>query len=260
MNIFNNYAKYYDLFYHDKNYIAEASYVDKLIQSYLPGAASILDLGCGTGGHAYPMASLGYNVCGVDLSDKNIKIAQNKQNTRQNQCKTSVNPCFQTGDIRTIRLGEKYDAIISLFHVMSYQTSNEDIISTLHTVKSHLKPNGIFCFDFWYGPGVLNDPPKIAVKRIENDTFKVTRIAEPFIHANKNTVDVKYTFLVYFKDKKNFNEIIENHPMRYFFLPEMEMYLEIAKLKPLCLYAWMTMEKPDFKNWSAFLITSSIER
>ncbi|MBF0231896.1 MAG: class I SAM-dependent methyltransferase [Desulfamplus sp.] len=263
-NIFNNYADYYDLFYQDKDYVAEAAYVDKLIQSHSPGAVSILDLGCGTGGHAYPMASMGYKVSGVDLSEKNIKIAQNKQNNKNNsqtqQKKSLLNPHFHTGDIRTIRLGEKYDAIISLFHVMSYQTSHEDIISTLHTVKKHLKPNGIFCFDFWYGPGVLSDPPKIAVKQVENNELKATRIAEPSIHANKNTVDVNYSFFISLKDKKIFNEINENHSMRYFFMPEMKMYLDIAKLKPLCFYAWMTMEEPDIKTWSAFLITRSESR
>ena len=43
---------------------------------------------------------------------------------------------------------KKYDVVISLFHVMSYQNNNEKILKAFSTAKKHLKANGIFIFDF----------------------------------------------------------------------------------------------------------------
>ena len=50
------------------------------------------------------------------------------------------------------------------------------------TAAKHLKPNGVFIFDFWYGPGVLTDPPVVRLKRLENEEIEVLRIAEPVMH------------------------------------------------------------------------------
>ena len=62
MNSFGLYSDYYDLLYAEKDYDHEVQYVDGLIRQYLPNAASILDLGCGTGLHAVALASQGYSV------------------------------------------------------------------------------------------------------------------------------------------------------------------------------------------------------
>jgi len=59
MKVFENYARYYDLLYHDKDYNAEAKFVHQLLQIHAPETRSILELGCGTGSHAVLLAELG---------------------------------------------------------------------------------------------------------------------------------------------------------------------------------------------------------
>jgi hypothetical protein len=49
--------------------------------------------------------------------------------------------------------------VFSLFHVMSYQTSNKDLQDAFETAKINLKPGEIFIFDCWYGSSVLTDRP-----------------------------------------------------------------------------------------------------
>ena len=46
---FNRYAEYYDLIYHNKNYIKEADFIDMIIRKNNLTSKSICDLGCGTG-------------------------------------------------------------------------------------------------------------------------------------------------------------------------------------------------------------------
>jgi predicted TPR repeat methyltransferase len=76
MKSFRNYSQYYDLFYQDKDYDAEAGFVDKIIKKHLPKARTILEFGCGTGLHASKLAAKGYQVHGVDSSDQMLKKAQ----------------------------------------------------------------------------------------------------------------------------------------------------------------------------------------
>ena len=47
---------------------------------------------------------------------------------------------FTTGDIREVRLNKHFDAVIALFHVISYQTTNEDVTAAFETARHHLNP------------------------------------------------------------------------------------------------------------------------
>src|ERR1051325_10396521 len=76
---------------------------------------------------------------------------------------------FVKGDARNVRLGRRFGAVISLFHVMSYQTTNEDLSASFITAREHLERGGIFLFDCWYGPGVLTDRPSVTVKHLSDN-------------------------------------------------------------------------------------------
>src|SRR5271170_5275866 len=54
---------YYDLFYRDKDYEAEAKYVSKFLKG-----STVLDLGCGTGRHGHALIDLGYEVFGTEAN------------------------------------------------------------------------------------------------------------------------------------------------------------------------------------------------
>ena len=137
---------------------------------------------------------------------------------------------------------------------MSYQTTSEDFFLALQTAKVHLAPDGIFVFDFWYGPAVLTDRPAVRVKKLEDDQIQVIRLAEPIMHANKNLVDVNYT--VWIKDKSSLQteEIQETHNMRYWFLPEIEYLIKETGFEILNDGEWMTGKQPGFDTWGVYIV------
>ena len=135
-NIYTSYPKYYNLLYADKNYKSEVEYVNSLIKQYSTDCKSILDLGCGTGKHDFLFAEKGYKVTGVDISKKMIAIAN------ENKSKSKYDINFHVADIRNFKLKKKFDIVISLFHVASYQTSNLDIIKYINTAYKHLEGGG----------------------------------------------------------------------------------------------------------------------
>lgn len=180
MNQFGDlYSQYYDLLYSDKDYISEVKYVDSLIKANGKNTKTLLDMGCGTGKHAELFCDMGYEVHGIDLSKGMLKIAENRRKNKGDSLS------FSQSNIQNLSLNKKFDVVISLFHVMSYQNSNSELIKAFEVAKNHLNNDGIFVFDFWYGPAVLTDLPTTRVKRLENENIKVTRIAEPVIYAKK---------------------------------------------------------------------------
>ena len=73
------YAEQYDTLYGEKNYESECDLLQKAFKQWGDNNIhAILDLGCGTGNHAIPLARRGYKVTGVDLSANMLEKAQQK--------------------------------------------------------------------------------------------------------------------------------------------------------------------------------------
>ncbi len=248
MPVFGAYSRYYNLLYKDKDYAGETDYVLRLIEKHHPGTGSILDLGCGTGKHDLLLAQKGYDVTGVDRSEEMLAEA------RANAQARSSRATFLQGDVRTVKLDKTFDAVISLFHVMSYQATNEDLAAAFATVRAHLKSGGLFIFDCWYGPAVLTDRPSERVKRLEDESISVARTAKPVMHPNENLVDVNYRVVIQDKTSGNVEEINETHRMRYLFKPEVEVLLRAQGLTMIHCEEWMTGKAPGFDTWSACFV------
>lgn len=194
METFQDYAYYYNAFYKDKDYAKEARQIDEILKKYGKNIHSVINYGCGTGKHDIELSRIGYSCTGIDLSETMIEVA--KQNSKNEEKKID----FSVADIRKFEPEKKYDAVISLFHVMSYQNSNEDIRAAFQSARKALERDKLFLFDLWYGPGVLTDPPVVRVKEVEDDQYRLIRIARPVMYDERNIVDVNYEVLII--DKK----------------------------------------------------------
>jgi SAM-dependent methyltransferase len=244
-NIFNAYAEYYDLLYYDKNYTIESKYINDILKNQsISNNSSILELGCGTGNHAVELQKYGYKIHGIDLSLDMITIANSKSGIINNN-----NIFLEVGDIRNISLNKKFEVILALFHVVSYVNNNDDLI---------LDNEGVLIFDCWYGPGVLSDMPRVKVKNIKNEKIEMFRIAEPHFNENNNIVDVNYTILVKNLFNNEYTEFKEKHSMRYFFLPELEIILDIAGLQIIKQMEWITNSKTGFDTFTSTFVIKKI--
>lgn len=248
---FKAYSKYYDLIYTGKDYSAEATYIDTLIKRHAPATKHILELGCGTGAHAEYLAHMGYHVRGIDMSEDMIERAQGRLAKLPGDLAKRLS--FSVSDIRSARLEKTYDITIALFHVMSYQNKNRDLMKVLQTAHDHLNNNGLFLFDYWYGPAVLTELPETRVKHFENDAIHVTRIAEPEIHFNRNVVDVNYLIMTKDKHSDAIKEVTEKHAMRYLFLPEIEQFSGPRFIVERH-YEWLKDSAPNHRSWTALTV------
>lgn len=246
-SVFNAYSRYYDLLYQDKDYAGEASYIQDLLCRHGIKKGDLLEFGSGTGKHGRLLAAQGYTVHGIERSADMVAQAD-------------IAPGFtcQQGDICDVELGRRYDAVLSLFHVISYQVSNAQLQAVFKNAANHLKQNGLFTFDFWYTPAVYAQQPSVRVKRMEDDQVEITRIAEPEIYTNENRVDVNYTIYARNKADGSVQTLQEKHPMRHLSLPEIDLLAQMTGFKRVNAEEFLTNAQPSPQTWGVCVILQKV--
>jgi SAM-dependent methyltransferase len=252
MTVFADYARYYNLLYQDKDYAGETEFILSCLKKCGAAPRTILDLGCGTGRHGFEMARRGIAVTGVDMSETMLSMGNAFLKKAPAEPGMPL-PVLHQGDARTVRLDRKFDAVVSLFHVMSYQTTEADALAELQTAGEHLSPGGVFLFDFWYGPGVLTDPPTEREKVMEDEAVHMLRHAGPVHRVNDNIVEVHYRITITDKKTGHTSRIIEMHPMRYWFMPELRHLADSAGFSVLAEGAWLAEAPPEKTTWNAWM-------
>jgi SAM-dependent methyltransferase len=235
---FDLYSQYYDLIYLSKDYADEAQKVISKLDHPRP---LLLELGSGSGGHANVLTQLGCTVTGIDLSHSMVQIANEK--------KIDNFKAFQ-GDIRDFSLNEEFDAAISLFHVISYLSSNSDVNDCLRAVHRHLKPNGIFIFDCWFAPSVYHQGFEIREKNFENEHIHVRRISSATLNTDENTAVVHFDITVSDKHSPNQQLITEDHKMRFFSIPEIRLFAENCGFKLIEVFDLHSENTPSLDTWA----------
>jgi SAM-dependent methyltransferase len=250
--VFQAYGRYYDIIYSDKDYEKECDFLERIFQKYLKRKPkTILDVGCGTGGHSVILAKRGYQVTGIDPSEVMIDLAREKAG------KNSVDVDFRIMDVRNLRLDQQFDCCVGMFAVMDYLTSNQHLQKAIVNVRRHLKRGGLFIFDFWYGPAVLSIGPSERVKTVEKQGVRVIRHVVPRLDIFRHTCEVNYHLIVT-KNKSIVDEIREKHMVRFFFPQEIRHYLEENAFKLVKMCPFLNLNaKPNEKDWNVAAISKA---
>ena len=163
------------------------------------------------------------------------------------------------GDISDFDLDKRYDAAISMFHVISYLNSNEDVNNCFFNVNRHLNLGGLFLFDVWFTPGVYSLKPETRIKRIANDKIEIVRLAESVIHYDTNVVDVHYDVLVHNKENQKWSSFTETHCMRHFSAQEIRLLAAYNGYEVIQMEEFVTQNEPSDKTWAICFILKKIK-
>ena len=248
------YANQYDQLYRDKDYAAECDFIETFFAQAAAPVRRVLDLGCGTGGHALPFAQRGMHVTGVDLSAEMLACAREKSH----KLGVADRIALHHSPIQGYDCGQTFDAVTCLFAVLSYLTTNSDLLAGLQTARRHLTPGGVFIFDFWHGPAVLTDRPTERTRVVEQAGTRTLRHARPEFDFAANIVRVNY-HLLELRGSEVVAETKETHSMRYLFRPELDFYCTQAGFE---LTAFCPFLKPDLlateRDWSVTAVARAI--
>lgn len=101
-------------------------------------AASVLDLGCGTGLLAASLGA-GCDVTGVDPAAAMLEVARRRPGG------SSVT--WVEADARTVRLGRRFDLVVMTGHAFQVFLTSADRRAVLEAIAAHLASGGKFIFD-----------------------------------------------------------------------------------------------------------------
>ncbi|MDI6815631.1 MAG: class I SAM-dependent methyltransferase [Actinomycetota bacterium] len=115
-----------------ENYVEETDLLAELVKGHSKIAVrKVLHLGCGAGGNDY-VFKRHFDVTGVDIAEGMLEIAK------------QLNPevTYRHGDMRTIELGESFDAVV-IPDSIGHLTTVEDLRAAIMTSRNHLNPGGV---------------------------------------------------------------------------------------------------------------------
>jgi SAM-dependent methyltransferase len=142
--------------------------VDGILQLLdLPRGSHILDLACGHGRHAIPLAERGYRVTGQDLSEAFLNRARADAGARG----VAVNWVHR--DMREIPFVDEFDAVINIFTAFGYFDSDVENQQVLYQVHKALRPGGRFLVELMHRDVLVRGFEPLEVSR-RDDGLVVT--------------------------------------------------------------------------------------
>ena len=134
MKIYNEYADWFHLLTHPREYAGEAADYVRLIRGALPDARTLLELGSGGGNNAFHMKR--HFTCTLtELSARMLDVSR------------SINPECEhiQGDMRALRLERQFDAVF-VHDAVEYMTTLDDLSRAVRTAYAHTRPGGVALF------------------------------------------------------------------------------------------------------------------
>jgi SAM-dependent methyltransferase len=112
-------------------------YVEFWLSQARSSGDPILELGCGTGKLAIPLAEAGFSVVGLDNSRALLQFAASKNDHVR----------WVEGDMRSFELAERFALIMLPSNNLGHLHTPEDFERCIVSVKRHLRPGGVFVID-----------------------------------------------------------------------------------------------------------------
>ena len=219
-NLYTNHPGIYEMMYQTFiNYEEESAYYGHKLKKY--NAASVVELGCGTGSLTSRLIKTGFDYTGLDLNKGMLEIAKTKNPGVE----------FIEADMRNFQLKGKKQACILAGRTISYLMTNKDVLDSFNTINKNLQNEGIVCFDninaAKFIPFIKNG--KRIIHKAEFGGRKFQRESYWTVNVNEN-----WTFnwdSVYFEEdeKGGLKKIIEdNSTVRCFTKDDLCLFLELC--------------------------------
>lgn len=160
-------SPYYHRLYQYRDEAEAKRFIDQLLnQLQPPPRARILDLACGRGRFSRYLAAKGFEVTGLDLSQRSIEYARQFESERLS---------FYTHDMRLPFRTNYFDYVFNFFTSFGYFNSERDDLKTLRNIALGLKKDGVFVLDFFNTQYVIDHLTGAEVKQVDGISFAIQK-------------------------------------------------------------------------------------
>jgi len=128
-------ARHYDAVTGDSS--SETAFIDGVVKRAHPGAVTLLEVACGTGGILASLAGR-YQVAGLDISPGMLAVARGK---------LPPGTPLHLADMSRFQLGARFDAVICVYHGINHLLGFPAWESFFGCADQHLNDGGVLVFD-----------------------------------------------------------------------------------------------------------------
>ena len=209
--LYNQLSKYTDASYRrNKNYQQEVDFMLRRVGN-TAAPRILIDVACGSGGHAELLTDAGFEVYAVDLSSAMLRLL------KQNLPNVKV---FKQ-DMRNLRVPVKADLLICMYNSINYNYSYAELYATLQRFYDHLKPGGVLIFDTAFMSHTWKPGP-FSIETITTPEFEVARVNKSYKTRSFGIVDIVYVIF-----EKGLKKIVETQ--NKIFLPDQKRIVTLMK-------------------------------
>lgn len=246
--IYANFASVYDRLMQDVPYDLWVDNLDEIFRRYGIKGSRVLDLGCGTGNVAVPLAQKGYRVTALDLSPEMLSLAEHKAR------EAGVKITFTCQDMREMVMPGEFDLVISMCDSMNYLLADGELRQACTRAAGVLKDGGFLVFD-------INSAYKIE-KIFGENTY--TLADEDVAYVWENDYDpgerVCHMHLTFFVRKPNglYERFVEEHRERAYSADEVQQALREAGFELTGILAEDNLEPPGAETERIYFVARKI--
>jgi dTDP-3-amino-3,4,6-trideoxy-alpha-D-glucopyranose N,N-dimethyltransferase len=177
------FAQVYEVLYRGrgKDWAAEAKHVAGTVRARLPGAATLLDIACGTGAHLETFREVFDHVEGVDRSPAMRAVAEARL----------PGVPIHDGDMRDFDLGRTFDAACCMFNSIGYVGGLPELRAALRSMTRHLVRGGVLVIEPWYFPETFADG-HVAGHLGREDGLTVARVSHTTRQDRTTRLEVRF--------------------------------------------------------------------
>jgi SAM-dependent methyltransferase len=201
----------------------------------------VLELGCGTGRVAIPLAEAGFEVVGLDRSAPMLAVAAERRRVLPVVVRRRLR--FVEGDMTDFRLARRFALAFAAFRVFMALPDEQSQRSALFAIRRHLRPGGLLALDI-FDPrlDLLTPEPRAQIERREfrHPTTGNTVVASVLSRSN-DPVAQRFTqqwrFAEESPDGTLVREELEELTLRWTYRYEMRHLLELSGFEPIAEYS-----------------------
>ena len=235
MEAYTAFAEVYDAFMDNIPYGEWADYVQSLLTEYGVRDGLVLELGCGTGNLTELLASMGYDMIGVDCSGDMLGTAMEKREA------SGLDILYLHQDMREFELYGTVRAVVSVCDSMNYITEYEELKQVFRLVNNYLDPGGLFVFD-------LNTEYKYR-EILGSQTIAESREDCGFIWENE------YDLTLFIREEGQlYRRYEETHIQRAYSLEEVREALLESGMEFVAVYNAFTRDCPEADSQRMYVI------
>ena len=211
---------YHEMYQSIFDYKKEFKFYNRLLKRYK--CKKILEIGCGSGNLATFFLKSKYSYTGLDLFNEMLDIAREVEPKAK----------FIQGDMRNLKVNDKFDAVLVTGRSFTYLTQNKDVISTLKSIHRCLKQGGILIFDNFDAERIFENFKERFIQSAKYKNMSYKRVSKSSWNL-KTGWTWNWNATYYVKENGKTKIIKDKSILRAFTEDGLKLFLKINKFKIL---------------------------